>query len=159
LESLRISSEFAAADLFYVAPLKSAASLFHGVRKAAIYYLLIPAICVAWLLLWLLTPEARASFPLALAGLIAIPTLSLLPGLGGRYLPLSKPLVRGEQSSRNMGLMMVSMFGMLAVLGLFWAAQTLGFFWVLLILELVTFIALHAYLRRLIAKRPLGVPD
>ena len=36
LDTLRMSSHFAAADIFGVAPLASAGPIFHGVRKAMI---------------------------------------------------------------------------------------------------------------------------
>ena len=122
LETLRMSSHFAAADIFGVAPLASAAPIFHGVRKAIIYYLLLPSICVAGILIGYLAPGGRESLLLAVPGLLAIPTLSLLPGVADNYLPLSRPATRGEQYSRNMGLLFLTMFAMLGVVGVSWLA-------------------------------------
>src|SRR5207302_6749397 len=117
LETLRLSSHYAAAEIFAIAPLSSAAPVFHGVRKAILYYLLLPAILVAGALIGYLAPGGRAGLWLAVPGLIAIPTISLLPGWMEEYLPLSRPAARGEQSSRNMGLLFVTMIVMLAVVG------------------------------------------
>jgi hypothetical protein len=52
------------------------------------------------------------------------------------YLPLSRPAARGEQSSRNMGLLFVTMLGMLAVVGGSYLAWSFGFLWVLIVVEL-----------------------
>ena len=117
LETLRMSPHYAAADIFAVAPLSSAAPVFHGVRKAIIFYLLVPSICLAGILFAYLAPGGRESLLLAVPGLIAIPTLSLLPGLVEEYLPLSRPAARGEQSARNMGLVFLTMLAMLGVVG------------------------------------------
>lgn len=152
LETLRMSSHYVAADIFSIAPLSTAAPVFHGVRKAIILYLLIPSICVAGLLISFLAPGSDA-LQLALPGLIAIPTLSLLPGLMQTYLPLSRPAVRGEQSSRNMGLMFGAMLSMAAVVGGAWAAWSLGYLWLLIVAELLVVSVLHRALRKTIERR------
>jgi hypothetical protein len=159
METLRMSSQFAAADIFFVAPLASAAPVFHGVRKATIYYLLVPMICIAGALIVGLNPDGRESFPLALPGLIAIPTLSLVPGLIGAYLPLSRPAARGEQSSRNMGLMFGMMFAMACIVGLSWLARSLDLLWILIAVELVVVSLLHWSFNRIIRNRPMGRAD
>jgi hypothetical protein len=155
LETLRMSSQFAAADIFAVAPLSSAAPVFHGVRKAIIYYLLVPAICIAGVLIAYLAQGGRESLLLAAPGLIAIPTLSLLPGLTEEYLPLSRPATRGEQSSRNMVLMFLTMLAMLGVVGVSWLAWSLGYLWALIAIELIVVSLLHWVFVRAIRNRPL----
>jgi ABC-2 type transport system permease protein len=155
LETLRMSPHFAAADIFLVAPLSSAASVFHGVRKAIIFYLLVPAICVVGILFAYLTMGTRGSLPFVLPGLIVIPTISLLPGLWDSYLPLSRPAIRGEQSSRNMVLMFLTMLAMLGVVGVSWLAWTLGYLWVLIAIELVVVGLLHWIFLGMIRNRPL----
>ena len=159
LETLRMSSHYAAADIFAVAPLSSAAPVFHGVRKAIIYYLLVPSVCIAGVLIAYLAPGGRESLLLALPGLIAIPTLSLLPGLAEEYLPLSRPPARGEQSSRNMVLMFLTMFAMLGVVGVSWLAWSLGYLWALVAIELVVVSLLHWIINRAIRNRSLVRTD
>ena len=151
-----MSPHYAAADIFAVAPLDSAAPVFHGVRKAVIFYLLAPAICLVGILIAYLTMGGRESLPFAVPGLIAIPTLSLLPGLWGSYLPLSRPAARGEQSSRNMVLMFLTMFAMFAVVGVSWLAWSLGYLPVLIAIELVVVGLLHWIFIRMIRNRPLA---
>lgn len=155
LETLRMSSHYAAADIFAIAPLASAAPVFHGVRKATIYYLFVPALCIAGILIAYLAAGGRESLFPALPGLIAIPTISLLPGLVDEYLPLSRPAARGEQSSRNMVLMFLTMFVMFVVVGGAYAAWSLGVLWILIAVELAVVSLLHWIFRRLISNRKL----
>lgn len=155
LETLRVSPHYAAADIFAVAPLASAASVFHGVRKAIIFYLLVPSICLAGILIAYLAPGGRESLLLTVPGLIAIPTLSLLPGLAEEYLPLSRPAARGEQSARNMGLIFLTMFAMLGVVGGSWLAWSQGYLWLLVAIELLVVSLLHWIFNRVIRDRPL----
>ena len=159
LETLRLSSHHAAADIFVVAPLTSAAPVFHGVRKATLYYLLLPAICIAGILIVYLGPGGRDSLVLAVPGLIVIPTISLVPGLMGEYLPLSRPATRGDQSSRNMGLLFVTMLGMLAVVGGSYLAWSFGFLWVLVAVELVIVVLVNWTSCRLIRNRQIERAD
>ena len=159
LETLRMSAHYAAADIFAIAPLSSAAPVFHGVRKATIYYLLIPSICIAGILIVYLAPGGRDSLLLAVPGLIAIPTISLVPGLMDEYLPLSRPATRGEQSSRNMGLLFVTMLGMLAVVGGSYLAWSFGFLWILIVVELGFAGLLNWSFCRVIRNRRLVVGD
>ena len=155
LETLRMSSHYAAADIFAIAPLSSAAPVFHGVRKAILYYLLLPAICVAGALIGYLAPGGRAGLWLAVPGLIAIPTISLLPGWMDEYLPLSRPPAQGEQSSRNMGLLFVTMIVMLAVVVGSYLAWSAGLLWVLVIVELAVVTLVHRAFGRVIRNRQL----
>jgi hypothetical protein len=159
LETLRLSPHYAAADIFAVAPLSSSAPIFHGVRKAVIYYLLVPSIVVATILITYLTTAGREALWLSIPGLIAIPTLSLLPGLIEQYLPLSRPAARGEQSSRNMGLTFLTMFAMLGVVGVSWLAWSQGYLWTLIAIELVLVSLLHWIFRRIIRNRPVKRAD
>jgi hypothetical protein len=153
LETLRMSSHFAAAEIFAIAPLASAAPVFHGVRKATIYYLLVPALCIAGILIVYLAAGGPESLFLALPGLIAIPTISLMPGLVDEYLPLSRPAARGEQSSRNMGLMLITMVVMLFVVVSAYLAWAAGVLWILIAVELVLVSLAHWFFRRLISNR------
>jgi hypothetical protein len=159
METLRMSSQYAAADIFLIVPLSSAAALFQGVRKAAIVYLLIPAICLATGLIAYLAPAGWESLRLALPGLIAIPTLSLLPGLVEEYLPLSRPPVRLEQTSRNMILMFASMLSMAAVAAVSWLAWSFDILWIMTAIELIIVAFLHWVFLRTIRRRPLVSVD
>ena len=155
LQTLQMSQHYLAADIFAIAPLSSAAPVFHGVRKATIYYLLTPALCVAAILIVYLGPGGTQGLVLALAGVVAIPVVSLMPALLEEYLPLSRPAARGEQSSRNMTLMFLTMFAMAGVLAVAFIAWTFGVIWYVLAGELVIAVLLYRILNRTIRNRPL----
>src|SRR5207253_1395745 len=72
--------------------------LFHGVRKAAIYYVILPGAVIA--LLWIAATDAE-KLPVAVPSLLALPFLSLLPAAGRDYVPLSEPPTTGRQSTAN----------------------------------------------------------
>ena len=92
---------------------------------------------------------------LALPGLIAIPALSLAPTLTDGYLPLSRPATRGEQSSRNMGLMFVTMIVMATVMGAAYIAWQFEVLWYLIGVELDVAVLIYYLLNRIIKNRPL----
>ncbi len=156
LGTLRMSSHHAAAEIFAVAPLPSAAPVFHGVRKATIYYLLVPAIFIAGVLFVFIGAAGRDALLLAVPGLIAIPTISLLPGLVGGYLPLSRPAARGAQSSGNMLLLYLTMIAMVAVGGVTYLAWILGYLWALVAVELPLVMLANWIICRAIRNRQFG---
>jgi len=155
METLRSSSQAAAADIFATAPLESAASIFFGVRKAAIFFLLLPALCVAAVLILFLSSGGERALVLALPGLVAMPTVSLLPACLESYLPLSWLPRIGGQSSKNVVVMFGTMItmGILAVLS--YVAWTMDFLWVLLAVEMGVVALVHWLLVRHIRTRPL----
>jgi hypothetical protein len=87
---------------------------------------------------------------------ILIPTLSLVPGLFGDYLPLSMPPRRGRQSSQNLALILATIALTGLVFGLAIAAQKLGFLWILVAVELVCVLGIHQVLLRRIHDRRMG---
>ena len=88
---------------------------------------------------------------LGLSALIAMPTLSLLPGLMGSYVPLSTAQRTGQQTTRMLFVFLVmGVAGILAALTLL--AWNLGMLWPYLALELCVMVALHVVLRRWIAR-------
>jgi hypothetical protein len=155
LQTLQMSQHYLAAEIFSIAPLATAAPVFHGVRKAAIVYLLLPALVIAAVLIGVLVPGGIQKVQIALPGVIAIPLLSLAPGLIEDYLPLSRPVRRGEQSSRNMGLMFGSMLAMAIVLGGAYIALKFEVLWYAIGVELLLAILLYDFLNRIIKNRPL----
>ena len=156
MQSLQMSQHYLAADLFAIAPLRTAAPVFHGVRKAMIVYLLVPALAISALLIGILAPGGLLGLKLALPGIVAMPVFSLAPGLIEDYLPLSRPALRGEQSSRNLGLTFVSMFSMGMVMGASYLAWKLEVLWYAITVEVVLAIVLYYFLNRLIKNRPLN---
>jgi hypothetical protein len=156
LQTLQMSQNFLAADIFTIAPLRTAAPVFHGVRKATIFYLFLPALAVAGVLIGYLAPGGLQGLQLSLPGLIVIPLITLFPALTEDYLPLSRPAVRGDQSTRNVGLILISMFGMAIVLGIAYIAWMFEVLWYLIGIELIVVTFLFWLLNRIIKNRPLA---
>jgi hypothetical protein len=153
LQTLQMSHHYLAADIFGIAPLASAAPVFHGVRKATIVYLLLPSLCVVGLLIGYLAPGGSQGLQLAVPGMIAIPVMTLLPGLTEDYLPLSRPAVRGDQSSKNMVVMLMSAIAMTTVLGVAYIASVFGVLWYLVGFEFVGAVLIYYSMNRAIWKR------
>ena len=123
LEALRTSSHHAATEIFAAAPLGSAAPLFEGTRKAAIYYVLLPGAVVS--LLWIAAIDVER-LPVALPSLLVLPFLSLLPAAARDYVPLSEPPTTGRQSSTNVVIgMLITVVGA-GLLAMSWMALAGG---------------------------------
>ena len=152
LEALRTSSHHAASEIFAAVPLGSAAPLFHGARKAAIYYVILPGTVIA--LLWIAATDA-AKLPVAVPSLLALPFLSLLPAAGRDYVPLSEPPTTGRQSTANVVVgMLITLVGAV-VLAVAWAAQRVGLLPYLIALQVVVMLAACRLLGAHIRRRPL----
>jgi len=154
METLRTSSQAAAADIFATAPIESGAPVFLGVRKATIFYLMVPALCLASGLLALVI-HSRSALLLALPGLVAIPVVSLLPACADTYLPLSRSPQVGTQSAKNTSLMLGSMLAMGILAGISYVASEMNLLSILLAVEIVIVAVVYWALKRHIQNRPL----
>jgi len=111
-----------------------------------------PGLVFAFALSTVLVPSGLA---LAFVGLLALPLFSLLPGLFGDYLPLALPPLRGHQTRRNAGLMLLSTVALLALVTLAWLAWRSGRLPHLLVAEGVVLAVTQRLLTRAIVRRPL----
>lgn len=152
--TLKMSPQFAASDVFRFAPIRGTASVFHGVRKAALLLMTLPVLAVSAALL-LVTLRDRTWLIAVTPALALIPTLSLIEGLTGDYLPLSVPPVAGRQGAVMIGLYLMSavIVGGISVLG--WFSRKHGWFGPLLGVEIVVVAGVHALLLRGIRARAL----
>jgi len=156
LESLRTSTQSAAADLFHYVPLESSASLFHGARKAAILWIAAPMLALAFVIM-LASTRTWTPVVLTLPALVVLPTLSMLDGLLGEYLPLSRAPESGRQTAIQIGVAMLTLSVMLGLFFVGTAARRLHVFVPMLALELVVVVAGHLALLKVIRERPLRV--
>jgi ABC-2 type transport system permease protein len=152
--TFKMSPQYQAADLFRYAPIRGTASLFHGVRKAMILFLAVPGVLVGGTILWFGLPDHRVLL-LAIPALMAIPTLSLIDGLAGDYLPLSMAPTSGRQGAINMGIMIASFVTLAVLAGLAAWAQATGWLWQMAGVELAALLVLHPLLLRGIRIREL----
>jgi hypothetical protein len=155
MATLKMSSQHAAGDVFRYAPLAGTASVFHGVRKAVIMGFVLPAFLLVSPILWFTIHQHRLLLVM-LPVLAAMPTLSLLNGLAGDYLPLSTPPTLARQGATNIvymiaGALSAALISTVGLLGL-----RFGWFWPFFGLELVFVAGLHALLLRGIRVRPLA---
>jgi hypothetical protein len=149
MEALRISSHPVASELFAIVPIAGTSAVFHGVRKAAIWYVL-PAIGFSFLLALMIVP---AGLMLAVPGVLAIPVFTLIPGLFGPYVPLALPKARGQQAIANAVLLAAST-GLLGVLvNATLAASRRGKFASLYIGELIVLLGVDRLLRFVVRRR------
>jgi ABC-2 type transport system permease protein len=147
-ESLRMSSNPAAAEVFRAAPLKSPAPIFHGVRKAVLVMpgLPITIICVA--LTVAVASDRWMALRIAIPILIASPTFSLGSGIFRPYLPFSKPVTRGSQGARSMGLWWIWSILSGAMLLVTWQSLRSGIYWYFLGALVLVVVPTHRALTR-----------
>jgi hypothetical protein len=153
--TFKMSPHYQAGDLFRYAPIRGTAALFHGVRKAMILFLAIPGVLLSGAILWFGLPDRRIML-LAVPALMAIPTLSLMDGLAGDYLPLSMAPTGGRQGAINIGVMIASFVILASLAGIAAWAQATGWLWQLAVIELVVLVILHPLLLRGIRVRELS---
>jgi len=154
LETLRTHSQAVAADIFAVTPLTSAAPIFFGARKATLLYLLLPVLSLSALLIAILVPVRWDGILLVLPGVVAIPTVSLIPGCLGQYLPLSQTPRAGGQVTRNTIVLMTTMLTMGFVVATTYIASKLHMLWILVAIELAAILVVHRVLNHLIRSKP-----
>jgi hypothetical protein len=154
LMTFKMSPHHAAADLFRYAPLAGVAPVFHGVRKAVLALLVVPSLAVTAAILWFGLDDRRPML-LALPAILAVPTLSLIDGLAGDYLPLSVPAAGGRQGTINLVVIAVGLFGGGVFLGGALIAERYGHLWTMVAVELVALAIAHPLLLALIRRRRL----
>ena len=153
--TLKSSTQYAAAEVFRYAPIGGTASLFHGVRKAAIAFMTLPVLAISAALLIAVLRD-RTWLIAIIPGLLVMPSLSLIEGLTGDYLPLSQPPQTGRQGAINIGLYALSALvaGGLGAVGYF--ARRQGWFWQLITIEVIVVATIHFMLLRGIRARRLA---
>jgi hypothetical protein len=154
MATLKMSPQFAAADVFRYAPLRGTAPVFHGVRKAVMVGFVLPVFVVVVPILFFAI-RARETLLMVLPVPAAVPTLSLLGGLAGDYLPFSLPPTVGRQGMTNVGLMIAGSLSSAVIAAVALLALRSGWFWPLLAGEVVGLMLLHAVLLKGIRARPL----
>lgn len=150
--TFKMSPHFAAAELFRYVPIHGSASLFHGVRKAMLTFLVVPGLLGSGAILWFGIPD-REPLLIAIPALLAIPTLSLLDGIAGDYLPLSIPPTGGRQGALHVGMMLVGFVALAVFGGLAALAESRGWLWHMVVVEVALLALVHPLLLRSIRAR------
>jgi len=113
----------------------------------------LPAFVMVLPIMWFTVRQHRLLLTV-LPVLAAMPTMSLLNGLVGDYLPFSLPNTIGRQGANNIlfmtiGAVLAAVISMLGVVSI-----RMGWFWPFLTIEVVVLAGLHAVLLRGIRVRP-----
>ncbi len=151
LNFLQYSQQWQASDIFRVAPLNGPARICDGARWAVLIFLTLP-LAVVFALLMSFAPGHPEYFLLTIPGLLLLPVSSLIPALAGT-IPLS--VAPEEAKSANRGVMMVlAMFGAMALSGLAIAAWHFHWFAWFVAVEAVVCTVLYFVLRSRCANVP-----
>lgn len=125
---LNCSENWRASAFFRAAPLAHWSPLFHGSRKAVLCFLVYPLLLLeVALVCWL----SRSALPLMLAlpAMIFLPTLSLVSGLSGMWLPFARPSEEMKNSASGCFIMLVTMVSAGMVGGMTSWMLHKGWFW------------------------------
>jgi hypothetical protein len=142
---LRHSQQWQASDLFRFAPLPGPALFCHGLRRAVLALLVLPALGWVVLLAWVIRGDL-SHLPLLLPGVIALPVYSMIPCLRGKAVPFSLPTEEAKSATR--GLSMIGfVFVSMGVAGLAIWSWSGGWFSRFLAVELLLAIGIYLTLR------------
>ena len=145
-------TQHAAAGVFTTAPIASAAPLFHGVRKAAFVFLVVPSTLVVGCLVAVALPDALGAWLLVALILPLVPAFSLVPAMGEDYYPLSKPPMRAA-AARNMAIALALFIAIAVTLLVGRVAIDHGWYLPMLAGVIVLGLGASALLRRRIDRR------
>lgn len=148
LDILKFSQNWQAADLFHIVPLAGPAKICHGARWAVICILTLPLLAFLALGMWLIRGPGPHWF-LLLPSLLTLPVFAILPHAVGGAVPLSQPTEEAKASGRGM-VMMGIMFASIAISGLASLAQSVGWLWHFLAVEVVVVAVLYTILRQVL---------
>jgi hypothetical protein len=145
LGMLEYSQGWQAADIFRLAPIHGPASLVHGARRAVLLFITLPMILLTGIIV-VLVAQKGAPLALMLPGLIAIPVYAMIPCLGGKAVPLSRPPDQSKAANRSS-----TMFGVMLSSGVLagiaaWSYSG-GWFRELLLGEAVLVVAAYLVMR------------
>ncbi|MEP6764464.1 MAG: hypothetical protein ABJB66_09150 [Gemmatimonadaceae bacterium] len=100
LGMLEFSQQWQASDVFRLAPMKGPAPLAHGARRAVLFLLAFPLLCV-FAAMALAFGRNASELILLLPGIIALPIFAMIPCLNGGGIPFSRPTDEGKAAGRN----------------------------------------------------------
>ncbi len=150
---LQHSAHWRAADFYRCAPLPHWTALFHGTRKAVLLLLTFPVLVVQGIAAcWI--QHSLAPLALTIPALLFLPVLSLVPGLTGAWLPLSKPTEDMKNSATGCLLMAGVMIAAGVVGGIASLAWSQSWFWIYLPVTTLVMGTTHWLMMRHMRSRP-----
>ena len=116
IEGLLFSEHYHASYIFHVVPISRLADVHRGFRKAVLFSAAVPGFAALFVLYSILWRNPLHALLVLLPWVIITPVAMTVPFLFRRVLPLSRKYQKGQQSARNITLM-VSSFICLSFLG------------------------------------------
>jgi hypothetical protein len=114
VEGLIFSEHYQASHIFLVVPIGRLADVHRGFRKALLIAVAVPGYAVLCLLFTVLWWNPWHAVLLLLPWMMITPVAMMIPFLFRQMLPLSRKYQKGQQSARNITLMLMSFFGLSA---------------------------------------------
>jgi ABC-2 type transport system permease protein len=136
---LQYSQQWQAADLFRATPLAGPGPLCHGARRAVLFFLALPVVAIAMVLMTLIS-GSPAPLLMLIPGLLLMPVCSMIPCLSGGGVPLSLPTEEAKSAGRGV-MMFGAMIGAAVVSGMAAFAKSFGWFWPFVGVELLLVLA------------------
>jgi hypothetical protein len=122
VEGLIFSEHYQASHIFLVVPIGRLADVHRGFRKALLIAVAVPGYAVLCLLYSVLWRNPWHALLLLLPWMMITPVALMTPFLFRQMLPLSRKYQKGQQSARNITLMLLSFFS----LSIFGVAQSVA---------------------------------
>ncbi len=126
---LHRTEHWRAAEVFRYAPVPHWTPLFHGSRKAVLWWLAFPVTVIIGAIMSAILSSPAPMF-IAAAALVMLPVYSLLPGVVKTWIPLSQP----NQDQRDPGMGCLVMGGVviagMATSGIAAWAESYGYLWI-----------------------------
>ncbi len=150
---LGCSEHWRAAAFFRTAPLPHWTPLFHGSRKAVLFWLSFPVLILQTVILCGMQ-HSLAPLALSLPAVLFLPAFSLVTGLLGQWLPLSKPSEEVKNTAAGCLMMAGAMVAAGIIGGLASWMWHLGHFEIFLVIEAVLMVGSALLMKHLMRGTP-----
>lgn len=147
---LQYSQQWQASDIFRSAPMLGPAAIYDGTRYAIFLFLVIPMFTALTLIVMVMHGVNEYIF-LLLPGIIALPVYSLVPGLLGKCVPLSRPIEEGKAAGRGLIVFVIMIISMI-LSGITSVIWNQGWFWLFLLAETVIALGIYIGMRFALSK-------
>jgi hypothetical protein len=118
LGMLELSQQWQASDIFRLAPVSGPAEFANGARRAVLLLITLPMLLLFAALVVVMGNASQLR--LMVPGVMAIPIYAMVPCLGGRSVPLSRPTDEAKAATRGFRMIGVMIFsGLLAAAATF----------------------------------------
>jgi hypothetical protein len=157
VEGMIFSEDYNAAWIFRAAPVASLGDVHGGIRKAVVFFIVLPGFIILFVLYTILWHSPLHSFMVLAPWLIITPTTLVISFLFREVIPLSVRYQKGQQTSRNFVILAFGMIG-LSFVGVFqvFALNEMTSYWIFLACLTAVSVALYFILKKLSGEsRPL----